>query len=136
MARTKPVYKLFDGLKGIRMLTLWLAFACVLGGQQPPESEWTGFVRDQSNRAASAAVVELRGSGYHFSQAAGENGGFHFIDLPPGTYQLTVTYNGRSFHSEQTISVPISGIAQLMLTAEGSISMQSSERAQAAAIQR
>lgn len=112
-------------------LLAWLALPTISGGQQAQaESQWNGFVRDDANQAASRAVIDLEGAGAHLSQTAEGNGGFHFAHLPAGTYRLTVSYKGAVFHLGQTISAPITGMAELMLTAQGSILIQSSERAQ------
>ncbi len=107
------------------VLTLVCLAASVSQAQQAASSEWTGFVRDEANKAAPGAVIDLRGPDVHFSQTAGENGAFHFAHLPPGTYQLTVSYKDTVFHFEKAVSLPMVGIAQLNLTKEASLLMQS-----------
>jgi len=77
------VHRLFPAL------VLFLAAFSLSTAQQPPVSEWTGFVRDTANQTASGAVIELsavdpKASPAHFSQTAGENGGFHFARLLRG----------------------------------------------------
>src|SRR5581483_9286848 len=112
------------------MLAVCLASSSVSKGQQAAESEWTGFVRDNANNAAGGAVIDLRGRDAHFSQTAGENGAFHFAHLTPGTYQLTVSYKSTVFHFGKAVSLPSIGIAQLTLTSQASILMQSNVQTQ------
>jgi hypothetical protein len=111
-------------------MAICLAFPLLSDAKQATQSEWTGFVRDDVNHAASRAVLELRGSVAHFSQTAADDGGFHFASLPAGTYQLTISYKGRVFRFAQTISAPIAGISQLTLTTEGVVLLQTNERSQ------
>lgn len=101
-----------------------------LVGVAEAQQDWTAVVRDESNQGASHAVVELKGPTARFSQTAGDNGGFHFVQLPSGTYRLVISYEGRSFNLEQLIRLPVAGISQLTLTARGSIVMEASEQAQ------
>ncbi|MBV9406360.1 MAG: TonB-dependent receptor, partial [Acidobacteriaceae bacterium] len=103
-----------------------LALACVAEGQQ----DWAGVVRNEANQEASHAVLQLKGSTAQFSQTAGDQGGFRFVQLPSGTYRLVISYEGRSFRLEEPVSLPITGVSQLMLTAQGSIVMQASEQTQ------
>ncbi len=112
------------------MLALWLAFSSVSHGQPASESDWTGFVGDESNRPASGAVIDLQTSLAEFTKTAEANGAFHFTHLPPGTYRLSISYRGGIFHFAQTLSVPIAGMTELRLTAQGSVLMQSSAAAQ------
>jgi hypothetical protein len=106
-----------------------LASSSVSPGQET-ESGWTGFVRDDANKAASGAVIHLRRSDAHFSQTARENGVFQLAHLPRGTYQLTVIYKGTVFHLGKSVSLPIAGIAQLTLIKEASILMQANVETQ------
>ena len=112
------------------VIAFWLVSPLRLDAQRSGEFEWTGFVRDEASHPASHAVVQLSGSVAQLSQATGDDGGFHFAHLSPGKYQLTISYKGRMFHFGQTVSVPIAGISQLALRAEGTVLMQSNERAQ------
>lgn len=87
-------------------------------------------MREDANQAASGAVIDLRGSLARFSRTTGENGAFRFAHLPVGTYQLIISYKGRTFHFGQTVSIPIAGITELRLTAQNSVLMESKERTQ------
>ncbi len=105
-------------------------FLCgATGIAQPSATGWTGFVRDDSGHAASRAVVNLTGP-KQFSAAAGEDGGFHFADLAGGTYTLSVRYQDRVFKYAQPVGIPITGINELILVADGSVLLETSERAE------
>jgi hypothetical protein len=100
--------------------------ALVCEGQQ----DWTGIVHNEANQAAAHAIVELKTSTAQFSQTAGNDGGFHFVQLPSGKYRLIISYEDRSFTLEQPVSLPTTGMSQLTLTAQGTVVMQVSEQTQ------
>jgi hypothetical protein len=115
--------------KAVLVLAVCLASSFISYGQEM-EAEWTGFVRDDAKKPAPGAVIDLRGPHSHFSQTAGENGAFHLAHLPPGTYQLSVSYKDTVFRFGKAVSLPITGIAQLTLTKQASILMQSNVQTQ------
>src|SRR5260370_15276485 len=80
---------------------IWLAVLVLLGSvaafsQSPPtRSVVTGTVQDQAGAAIAGARVELSGgNATKQSTTTDQSGGFHFNRLPPGKYQVTVTYEG------------------------------------------
>lgn len=93
-------------------------------------SDWTGSIRDASNKPVAHAVLDLVSATSKFTGETNDAGAFHLTGLTEGSYGLTVHSGGRAFHYRRPISVPISGMAALILTGEGSILLQSNERAE------
>jgi hypothetical protein len=79
----------------------WLAVLVLVStatafSQSPPtRSSVTGTVQDQAGAAIAGARVELSGGSVtQQSTTTDQSGGFRFNRLPPGKYQVKVTYEG------------------------------------------
>jgi hypothetical protein len=53
-----------------------------------------GMVTDESNAALAGASVALKGGGGTVSTTSGQDGRFRFLNLDPGTYEVTITLSG------------------------------------------
>ncbi len=109
---------------------LWLAIPCLLTAQATDRIDWTGSIRDASNRPAAGALLELTSPAANFSTHTNETGAFHIIGVSEGTYQLSIHFNGQVFRYARPLAAPISGMAALILTGEGAILLQPDERGQ------
>jgi hypothetical protein len=81
-----------------------LVCQCHLGAQGAPAS-WHGAVHDAAGKRLGGVVVELwqanadgvqRSPVSSFQRTANDNGAFFFEQLPPGTYSLSLSWQGRS----------------------------------------
>jgi hypothetical protein len=103
---------------------------------QNPHGSLSGTVRDASGALVPAATVSLRNPGLSFVRncPADAQGEFRIVDLPPGSYEMTVTANGfADAHSKITIA--ISSVRQVSVTLRPkSVSEQVQVRAAAPSI--
>ncbi len=94
------------------------------GGQAQTSPDWNGSVRDASGGVAPKAELILEGNGNRYSAVATETGSFHFAAPARGSYQLTVSFAGRSFRMTASIAIPIEGNSKVTLLADGSIALE------------
>jgi hypothetical protein len=74
---------------GVFILILALRVAA-----QTPGGNVTGSVRDQQGAAVPGSEVTLSGSDATYRFTTNADGDFRFLDLPPGSYQLTAALSG------------------------------------------
>ena len=118
-------------LKILLLLTGALGLLRFASAQTTPATfDWTGSVRDGSNRPAAKAVVELRSSSQHFHEQANDAGTFHIPGVLPGSYRLFVEFNGQAFQSTQPLAFPLAGPSVLTLAGDGSVRLDPSAAAQ------
>lgn len=88
----------------IGLLTL-LVSCCTLFGQNATSS-LRGTVSDPQGAVIVGASVELNRpeTGYHSAHVTGRDGSYQFLQVPPGTYTLTVMNSG---FSKQTAAVAL-----------------------------
>jgi hypothetical protein len=101
------------------------------GGQVQTAADWNGSVRDASGGAAPKAVLVLQGGGNRYSAMATESGRFHFGAPSRGSYELTVSFGGRSFRMASAVAIPAEGSSRVTLQADGSIALEQESQAQA-----
>ena len=61
---------------------------------QTPGGTVSGAVRDEQGAAVPGSEVTVRGSDATLRFTTGTDGNFRFLDLPPGSYELTATLQG------------------------------------------
>ena len=89
--------KLYRLGSSISILYLFLAFLLTCASfAQETTGGLQGTVKDPSGAVVAKAVVELKGASLVGSktQETDSSGYYHFINLPPGTYTMTVTAPG------------------------------------------
>lgn len=101
------------------------------GAQVQTGPDWNGSVRDGSGAVAPEAELALRGEGRHYSAVAADNGSFHFGAPAPGSYRLTVKFQGLVFRLAAPVAIPVDGGSRLTLRADGSIALDPETQAQA-----
>jgi len=94
------------------------------GAQVQTSPEWNGSVRDGAGAVAAKAELVLQGSGNRYSTVATESGSFHFAAPGKGSYELTVSFGGRSFRMAGAVALPIEGRSRVTLRADGSIALE------------
>ena len=83
----------------IRMMCVSLALLLGLSGSasaQLQSGNISGTVRDEQGAVLPGAVVTLEGTGPVITFTTLTDGQYRFLNLPPGSYKLTVTLNGFS----------------------------------------
>jgi hypothetical protein len=95
---------------GSRVVTLLIGFfltVSTLISAQTGTTSLRGTVSDSSGAAVSKAKVTLSGAerGFERSVATGDSGGYEFVQLQPGTYQLTVEMAGFRKHSQKAVQL-------------------------------
>ncbi len=84
---------------------------------QNPHGSLGGTIRDSSGALVPSARISVRNPGLALVQDAQSDsqGEFRIVDLPPGTYELTVSANGfADAHSE--VAIAISSVRQIRVT--------------------
>src|SRR5262249_23583578 len=94
------------------------AFPPRLTAQTQTTGTVVGNVTDQSGAAVSGANVELTNAATNFTLTVQTNaaGGYTLPNIPPGEYQLTVTFTGfsRAVRSHVVVAVAKSGLVDLI----------------------
>ncbi len=97
------------GYASLGLVVVMLFFAlCAGAGAQTLYGTLTGNVTDASNASVPGATVTVRNTGTGLTRTAQTSsaGLYQFTDLPPGTYDITIT--GTGFGTTQTKAVPVS----------------------------
>jgi outer membrane receptor protein involved in Fe transport len=83
-------------LSNVASLGALAALWCQLAFSQNFTSSITGIITDPSSASVGGAAVELKNMGTNDVRdfTSGDNGGYQFNNLIPGTYQITVTAKG------------------------------------------
>jgi hypothetical protein len=100
------------------------------GAQVPASPDWNGSVRDGSGGVAAKAELVLQGSGNRYSAVATDSGSFHFDAPAKGSYELTVSFGGRSFRIAGSVTLPIDATSRVTLRADGSIALEPESQTQ------
>jgi hypothetical protein len=100
-------------------------------GQVQTSPDWNGSVRDVSGGIAPKAELVLQGNGNRYSAVATESGSFHFAAPARGSYELTVSFGGRSYRMAGAVAIPIEGSSRVTLLADGSIAIEQESQTQA-----
>jgi hypothetical protein len=96
-------------MKSVGMRLLWavtfVVVASGIGFAQGDRGTITGTVTDAANAVVGGASIELKNtqSGATFTAATTETGNYTLAQLPPGTYQLTVSLAGFKKYIRQNI---------------------------------
>lgn len=82
-----------------------IALLCPLAVAQNFTSSITGIITDPSGATVAGAAVELKNMGTNDVRdfKSGNNGGYQFNNLLPGTYQITVTAKGFKTYQRDNI---------------------------------
>ena len=97
------------------------------GAQVQTSADWNGWLRDGSGAVAAKAELVLQGNGNRYSAVTTESGSFHFGAPAKGSYELTVTFGGKSFRMTGSVALPIEGSSRVTLRADGSIALEMEE---------
>jgi hypothetical protein len=100
-------------IRGLHLFWLLVLCVCLLCGAafaqlrripgqrtRPRGAALFGTVRDQNGRPIPGAAVSARGPVKTFAAICNGEGIFRFVDLPAGTYDLTIEANG--YESDDT----------------------------------
>lgn len=103
-------------LLGIALLTLTV----VLSVLAQATTSLRGVVTDQTGAVIPGAVVSMTNSGTGFKRQAltGEDGVYQFLQVPPGTYQVTVEKAGFTTVSRDTVQLQVNTPGTLDLRME------------------
>ncbi len=100
-------------------------------GQVQTSPDWNGSVHDAAGGVAAKAELLLQRDGNRYSAVATESGSFHFGAPARGSYQLTVSFEGRLFRMAASVAIPIEGRSRVTLQADGSIAIDQESQTQA-----
>lgn len=84
-----------------------ISLSLLAAAQTFAASSWSGTLRDSDGRPVSGATVELRlASGPHvLKTTSGSDGGFTFASLAAGDYQVSATWEGKTWSASKPASV-------------------------------
>ncbi len=95
-----------------------------VGGES--RGSWHGFIRDAAGQRLTNARITLRGEGTSVSSRSGDDGAFDFADLKPGTFTVSVEWNGAT--AAGTVPVDIAPAARktdsLRIAGNGTVSLE------------
>jgi hypothetical protein len=100
-------------------------------GQVQTSPDWNGSVHDAAGGVAAKAELLLQRDGNRYSAVATESGSFHFGAPARGSYQLTVSFEGRLFRMAASVAIPIEGRSRVTLQADGSVAIEQESQTQA-----
>lgn len=108
---------------GFRSIAAALLIAVAVHATAKTASEWNGSLKDSAGKPVAGAVILLQSSSGEVAYRATTdvNGHFEFPELAAGSYEFSVTSDGRDFKSDVAIvvkdQVPLR--SSLQLTASG-----------------
>ena len=85
---------------------------------------WNGVVRTQSGTAVAGAVIELSSGIVTVSVITRADGEYRFASIQPGRYKLTVQVHNRELSYTQSLDLPTSRAAEIVLSDQGAISLR------------
>jgi hypothetical protein len=103
-------------------------------GSSAPVAAWSGVVRSEKGMAISKAEVRLRFGSGEVSAQTSDTGEFHFANLAPGEYEVSVAANRETYKSKShlTIAPGVELHSQLALDEDGEVRITSSGQVTAA----
>jgi hypothetical protein len=99
-------------------LTRWLAAASLLLTALPLNAQLAGgtvygVVADESGAALPGATLTIAGNGPTFTTTSGADGGYRFLNLDPGTYQVTAALTGFSKVVRENVVIVVGANVQI-----------------------
>ncbi len=100
---------------------------------QAPAPAWRGLVENDQHQRAASATVELQAKGQASLTSPVHDGQFTFNTIPPQTYQVVITVDGRAYQSKSELKIPPeSATALITLHSDGTFTL-TAEQATASA---
>jgi hypothetical protein len=90
------------------VLALVLFFALpILPTHAQSNHSWTAILRDATDKPVPHATIHLHNAqgGVDLSAVTSATGEFTFADLAPGTYDLSITASGKTYHAAQPLNL-------------------------------
>ncbi len=112
----------------MRFALLTFLFSMAAWTQEEAATGWAGMVHDEGGAAVEGAEIGLRSGRVSLSARTGQSGDYHFSSVPRGSYRLTVSIGGRSFDYPQQVKFPVSGVAEIIASAGGLVSLEMQSR--------
>jgi hypothetical protein len=117
------------------LLTTWLLAATVSGQTPSPTGNLFGTVLDPQGNALRGVTVTVAGPGAPQTANSDANGGFHFLDLSPGDYSVTLERAGFETARRDvtvalgnvvlSITLPVAGVAEAVTVSDETPSLDS-----------
>src|SRR6266849_2746964 len=99
---------MFKGIRGLAVTLCSFALLIVIAAASAvPAPSWTGVLRDGAGKALAEARIALHAEpgNREYTTVSSALGQFLFVDLPAGTYELSVTIAGRTWRAAKPVII-------------------------------